>query len=110
MDELLAIPDEEFRTYTPLQKSNLVAQFAMNWPSPRPTSRHLAYRYVGLAALLAEANFKAERLNLPIPRPIQESQLTFKLILDPDIYRNLAGGLTPGGIFSVNGTPRAPAW
>ena len=27
---------------------------------------YLAYKYVGLAVLLAEANFNAERLNLPI--------------------------------------------
>jgi hypothetical protein len=35
LDKLLAIPDEEFLNYSPVEKSNLVARFAVNLP---PTS------------------------------------------------------------------------
>jgi len=48
---------------------------------------YLAYNYVGLVVLLAEAHFNAERLNLPVECPIQESQLTFKYIAPPQILR-----------------------
>jgi hypothetical protein len=40
----------------------------------------LAYKYVAVAVLIAEANFNAERLNLPIERPIVESKLTFNYL------------------------------
>ena len=102
VDELLAIPDEEFLRYTPSQKSNLVARFAVNRGlmansiTPAPP-KHLAYEFVGLAALLAEANFNAERLDLPVHRPIQENQLTSKSILEPGIYRNFGGRVGAGG-------------
>ena len=58
----------------------------------------LAYKYVGLAVLLAEANFNAERLNLPVQRPIQESQLTFKFIFSTNtlVLGGFAGRVTPG--------------
>jgi hypothetical protein len=45
----------------------------------------LAYKYVALTVLIAEANFNAERLNLPINRPVVESQLTFTLIAPTNI-------------------------
>jgi hypothetical protein len=56
---------------------------------------YLAYKYVGIAVLVAEANFNAERLNLPIERPIQESRLTFKLLAPPSV---LADDGFEGGI------------
>jgi hypothetical protein len=37
VDELMAIPDEQFEKYNELQKSNLVARFAVNWPFPFQT-------------------------------------------------------------------------
>ena len=58
----------------------------------------LAYKYVGLAVLLAEANFNAERLNLPVQRPIQESQLTFKFIFSTNtlVFGGFAGRVDAG--------------
>ena len=41
---------------------------------------YLAYKYVAVAVLIAEANFNAERLSLPMQRPIVESALTFKYL------------------------------
>ena len=79
-----------------------MARFAVNRGltansiTPAPP-KHLAYKFVGLAALLAEANFNAERLDLPVHRPIQESQLTSKSILEPGIYRNFGGRVGAGG-------------
>ena len=32
LEKLFAIPDEEFKAYSPTEKSNLVARFAVNWP------------------------------------------------------------------------------
>src|SRR5437868_1802606 len=57
-----------------------------------PFLMYLAYKYVGLAVLLVEASFNAERLNLPIERPILNRQLTNKFIDDPK---------TPGGRIDV---------
>src|SRR5258708_30442911 len=62
---------------------------------------YLAYRYVGLAVLLAEANFNAERLNLPIQRPIQESQVTFKFLFSPRfVHGGRFGGRIDAGGYS----------
>ena len=48
----------------------------------------LAYKFVGIAVLVAEANFSAEKLNLPIGRPIQESRLTFKMIAPISVLKD----------------------
>jgi len=68
----------------------------------------LAYKYVALAVLIAEANFNAERLDLPIPRPIKEEQLTFKLIAPTNILNlGFMGSIrTPQYMFSEGGDRR----
>src|SRR2546430_6641886 len=66
---------------------------------------YLAYKYVALAVLLAEANFNAERLDLPMERPIQESQLTLKHIQDPKFLRDtgFGGRVDSGGYTFTEG-------
>lgn len=52
----------------------------------------LAYKYVTLAILLAEASFYADRLDLPVTRPITEKHLTFGLVAPPTIAREGGAG------------------
>src|SRR5437867_10272582 len=66
---------------------------------------HLAYKYVALAVLLAEANFNADRLNLAVQRPIQESQLTFRHFATPSVLRlGDFGGRVDSGGYSFSST------
>jgi hypothetical protein len=53
----------------------------------------LAYQYVTIAILLADANFYADKLNLPVSRPVREEYLTFKIVTPASIVRaDGAGG------------------
>jgi hypothetical protein len=68
----------------------------------------LAYKCVAVAVLVAEANFNAERLNLPIERPIVESRLTFKFIAPLSTLKDDGfGGRVDAGhyAFSEGGRP-----
>src|SRR5689334_19644076 len=53
---------------------------------------NMAYRYVAVVVLLAEADFNADKLNLPIQRPISETQVTQKLLNTPRMARDGAFG------------------
>lgn len=48
---------------------------------------YLAYKYVAMAVMLAEANFNAERLSLPIKRPITQNALGSRLVAPPGILQ-----------------------
>jgi hypothetical protein len=45
----------------------------------------LAYKYVAVAAMLAEASFCSHNLKLPIKLPIERSQLRYRLVGTPEL-------------------------
>jgi hypothetical protein len=52
----------------------------------------LAYKYVAVAVMLAEANFLSDRLQLPIGHPIHEYNLSRQLVFDPIVFSALGAG------------------
>ncbi|MDE3066633.1 MAG: hypothetical protein KGJ60_03680 [Verrucomicrobiota bacterium] len=64
----------------------------------------LAYKYVAIAVMLAEVNYFASRLHLPIRLPIETSNLTTVTIFDPRFRARLEGRATIYGFGGVVGT------
>jgi len=64
---------------------------------------YLAYKFVVITVLVAEANFCTERLSLPVNRPITENKLSYKFVTPPDILSlGGAGGRVDFGQYSFS--------
>jgi hypothetical protein len=72
-----------------------------------PQFAPLAYKYVAVAAMLAEVNFCSDRLNLPIKHPIEEGELKTELVFQPEGFIGFNGRLdTQEYVFSFGNSSR----